>query len=423
MRLPLQISLLSLLIWPSLLFAQSLDEQIRQLDTAWQQLEQRQKVLKDSLEVLKLARIRTKLHARGLPQLQRGEKLIEHAAFMLVYDEAHEQAAWVAHMLVPEVREGNVSRTNDFRVDPLVATGTAVEKDYFLKFPQDDGSIKYDGFGYDRGHLAPSADFRWSATALSESYFYSNMSPQVPELNRESWAELESWLRSYMYRFPTTSLYIVSGPVLHDSLPKISRSVNGVSIPEKFFKVVLDFQQQRAIGFLMPNRSIDQPVESWAVSIDEIEGLTGLDFFHQLPDELEDALESQSLIDAWLPADQQDDVRPLKVEALPPGYFNTLTAKTLASFKEPSEVNICGTVVSTKLTSKGHIFLNLDKKFPNQIFTVAIWKDSRKHFSYEPQVALAGKCLCATGKVRLSRGTPTMEIKGEEAIRMWPFEE
>src|SRR5690606_2430798 len=101
------------------------------------------------------------------------------------------QARWVAHIILPDIIDGQVTRSNDFRVDPMVRSGTAVEADYFLQSQKPDGTIEYDGFGYDRGHLAPSADFRWSESALSESYYYSNMSPQLAEFNRNGWAELE----------------------------------------------------------------------------------------------------------------------------------------------------------------------------------------------------------------------------------------
>ena len=340
----------------------------------------------------------------------------------MVYDEAHEQAKWVAHILVPEVSAGNVSRSNDFREDPMVSTGTAVEKDYFLKFEQENGDFEYDGFGYDRGHLAPSADFRWSQKALSESYFYSNMSPQVPELNRGTWAELESILRNYIYRHPKSQLYIVSGPVLHEGLPKIERSINQVSIPEQYFKVVLDMKYQRAIAFLMPNKKITVPIETLTVSIDEAEKISGLDFFANLPDKMEEVLESQNEAAIWLPLAEQDDIMPLDPETLPPGHFNTASAQSFAEFDPHSKINVCGTVVSTKLTGKGHVFLNLDKKFPKQIFTAAIWKDSRLNFSYEPHLELKGKCICVEGTVRMSNGTPTMELKGEEAVKIWKLE-
>ncbi|MEM6804859.1 MAG: DNA/RNA non-specific endonuclease [Bacteroidota bacterium] len=411
--------LLLILLSFSFLYAQDLDGEIRQYEQELKQIEERKENLGLKLESLKLKRIQRDLRNLGNPVLYAGEELIEHAAFSLVYDEQHEQAKWVAHILLPDVIKGNVPRSNDFREDPKVKTGTAEEKDYFLKYPQEDGSFKYDGFGYDRGHLAPSADFRWSGTALSESYYYSNMSPQVAELNRGTWAELESMLRGYMYRHSNTQLYIVSGPVLNDKLPKIERSINGVSIPKFYFKVVLDLNNQRGIAFLIPNKEIKHPIETMAVSIDQIEKITGLNFFANLPGNLENVIEGQTAVKDWLADAQQDDILPLQAEKLPPHHFNTLTARNFAEFDSHSRVNICGTVVSTKLTSKGHIFLNLDKKFPKQIFTAAIWKDNRVNFSYEPHLELEGKCICVEGTVRMSRGTPTMELKGEENVKFY----
>ena len=116
---------------------------------------------------------------------------------ILGYNENHEQAQWVSHIVLPDVEKGNVSRTNNFRKDELVTSGTASKADYWYS-------------GYDRGHLAPSADFRWSKTALSESYFYSNMAPQLPELNREKWAELENAIREYVIE-NKIQVYVVTG--------------------------------------------------------------------------------------------------------------------------------------------------------------------------------------------------------------------
>ena len=108
---------------------------------------------------------------------------------------------------------------NNFRKDELVTSGTASKADYWYS-------------GYDRGHLAPSADFRWSKTALSESYFYSNMAPQLPELNREKWAELENAIREYVIE-NKIQVYVVTGGILNDSLPRMQNKgrENEVSIP------------------------------------------------------------------------------------------------------------------------------------------------------------------------------------------------
>ena len=370
-------------------------------------------------EDLLLRRLRFDLNALGLPALAPEDTLIEHQAYSLVYSEAHEQAKWVAHLIIPEVIDGEVARSNDFRPDPQVRSGTAVEADYFLKYEQPNGHYEYEGFGYDRGHLAPSADFRWSEVALSESYFYSNMSPQAPEFNRERWAELEGMLRDYLKRSPQTQLYVVTGPLLHDRLPKVERSVNGVSIPEKYFKVLLDYQQQRGIAFLMPNHKLAYPVETYAVPIDSVEKVSGLDFFPKLPDALEQAIESQREPHQWLPERQQQDAEPMLPQALPQGTYNTVQARFFAENGE--RVTICGTVVDTKLTRGGHTFLNLDKKFPNHIFTLAVWKSNAVNFSYQPHEALIDQRVCAKGKLKLSDGVPTMELRSEKEV--WLMDE
>ncbi|MCI4671554.1 MAG: DNA/RNA non-specific endonuclease [Bacteroidia bacterium] len=406
---------ISLCIYPS--FSQDLDSQIKEQEVELKRLFLQQKDVELKLEKLKLAKIRLNLEEIGLPALNEREEVIKHKAMYLVYDEEHEQAKWVAHIIRPEVVLGNVGRSNDFRKDPKINTGSAQEEDYFLKYLKPDSSYKYDGFGYDRGHLAPSADFRWSSIALSESYFYSNMSPQSPKFNRGKWAELESVIRSYIDRNPKTQLYVVTGPVLADDLPKVERSINKVSIPQKYYKVVLDYDKQKAIAFLLPNEECLAPVESYATSIDEVEQLTGIDFFPSLPDEMENVLEKSSSPKAWLPNSMQEDVLPIKASKLPPKSYNTIQARLFAGTGE--KVRVCGTVVSTKLTSKGHTFLNLDKKFPNQIFTVSIWRDNASNFSYAPHIELKDKQVCFEGKVTLSQGTPTMEIRHEKVVELF----
>ncbi len=379
-------------------------------------LQAQQEALQSRMEKLKLTQCQLEIERIALPAVGEGEQVIFHSAMALSYNEAHEQANWVAHIILPDVLEGNVSRSNDFRVDSAIASGSAEEADYFLKYPQADGSFEYDGYGYDRGHLAPSADFRWSETALSESYFYSNMSPQAPEFNRGRWAELEGYLREYLKRNRQTKLYVVTGPILQDDLPKVERSINGLSLPEKYFKVVLDLEQQRAIAFLMPNHELAYPVETYAVSIDSVEKVSGLDFFPALPDPLEVELESQRTVYDWLPEKQQEDAEPILPDDLPRNSYNTVQARFFADRNE--EVKICGTVVDTRLTQNGHTFLNLDKKFPNHIFTVAIWQSNATNFSYEPSELLKNQRVCVTGKIELSRGVPTMEARTEEDIEI-----
>ncbi|MFM7727925.1 MAG: DNA/RNA non-specific endonuclease, partial [Flavobacteriales bacterium] len=208
--------------------------------------------LTGQLEDLKFQSMRHQLAQVGLPQTASCDEVIYHTAYALVYDESHEQAKWVAHMLLPDVATGTEGRTNDFRIDPLIKTGSAEDEDYALKVKTPEGKTKTEGFGYDRGHLAPSADFRYSKKALSESYFYSNMSPQTPGLNRGRWADLEDAMRGACVKH-ASPLFIVTGGVLHAKLPKLERGKNKVSVPEHYYKLVLDLEHGEAIAFIMPN--------------------------------------------------------------------------------------------------------------------------------------------------------------------------
>ncbi len=393
------------------LFGQTLDAEIKALENQIEELELRQKGLADQVETVKLSRIHRDLEAVGLPS----DNYVKHSALFLEYAEAYEQAKWVAHILTPDVITGTAYRSNDFREDPLVTTGTAVEKDYFLKTPKGDGEFEYDGFGFDRGHLAPSADFRWSKKALSESYFYSNMSPQRPGFNRESWAELEGSMRGYIQDHPTTQLYIVTGPVLKEGLPKVERATNNLAIPEMYFKVILDLKGGKAIGFLMPNQKTTYPLISFAKTIDEVEEVTGLNFFSKIKNE-EEIEKSLDKIH-WFPETKKGDVEPIYPPSLPSGHFNTVQAKQHA--KANKEITVCGTVVSTRYSRSGNLWFNLDKKFPNQIFSFFISKKDLANFSFDPEAEFKGQVVAVKGKVRPSDNAVMMKVLREENIELF----
>ncbi len=394
------------------LLGQPLSEQISTVKEELAALEAEKSRLLLQLEELKLSKIQEDLTAIGLP----GEAPIMHSALALEYAEEHEQARWVAHIILPDIITGNVARTNDFRVDPLVSSGTAVEEDYFLKYLQPDSTYEYDGFGYDRGHLAPSADFRWSQKALSESYFYSNMSPQLADFNREGWAELEGFLRGYIYDNPGTQLYVVTGPVLEEDLPVLERSVNELSIPRMFYKVALDLENERAIAFLVPHEAIEYPLDHYAVPVDEVEAITGLDFFNQLPDAQEQAIEGTLEKLDWFEELAQGDVQPIYAPSLQPGHFNTIQARQ--QIGRGREVKVCGTVVGTRYSRSGNAWLNVDKRFPNQVFSVFIRKADLVNFSYEPTKELLNQEVCFEGEVENFNGTPTMNLSKEEEVSL-----
>lgn len=408
---------LSLLLLPFCGVAQNYQSEIKALQGELQSLKQQETVILEKIEGFKLKDAHEDLMQHGLPAVHAEDEVIKHECMALVYSERHEQAKWVAHVIMPDIVDGKESRTNDFRPDPLVKTGTAVESDYFLKKQLESGDFEYDGFGYDRGHLAPSADFRWSKTALSESYFYSNMSPQLPEFNREGWADLEATIRGYIFRNPGVRLYVTTGPVLHDNLPHIERGMNKVSIPEKFYKVVMDLENKRGIGFVMPHEKLTSGLDKYAMTIREVEALTGHDFFSDVEDPVEEMVESKKDITLWLPEESLGDVDPIHPPSLPPRHFNTKQAKLYMDRNE--KVRICGTVVGARTSRKGNILLNLDKKYPNQVFTVFVRKEEIVNFSYDPEEYWKGKTVVVHGQVANLGGTPAMFIEKEDQIGLF----
>ncbi len=389
--------------------AQPIQNQLDSLAAILEEVDAQRTQVLSQLESVKLKKIRLDLKAWGLPD----SSYIEHTAMMLSYNEEHEQANWVAHIILPDIKDGAVTRTNDFRPDPKVTTGTAEEADYFLKYLQEDSSYIYDGFGYDRGHLAPSADFRWSFTALSESYYYSNMSPQRPGFNRYSWAELENALRSYVYNHPGTQLYVVGGPVLHEDLPAITRSVNGVSIPESYFKIAVDLDRKRGIGFIMPNRQVSAPLETFAKPIRDIETELGYDFGSKLPDEIQDEIETLADVKTWLDL-PETDVKPLDPTQLSKGHFNTIQAKI--HMGKNREIIVCGTVVSMRKSKSGNIWMNLDKNFPNHVFSAYIPKDKVLGFPFNPLKHWSQKEVCIEGIVQNFDNIPTIRIDRSKQV-------
>ncbi len=383
-------------------------QQRDKLEAQLAMLQAREEKLLAEIERLDLADLRDTL-LPYLPTLADGEYLIKHSLMVLVYSEPNEQAKWVGHVLSPRVIEGEVNRTNDFRIDPQVRTGSAVEADYFLKYLQPDSTYQYDGYGYDRGHLAPSADFRWSEIALSESYYYSNMSPQLPDFNRGVWATLENELRGYLYRNPTHNLIVFTGPVLEPDLPVQERSPNELTIPRKYWKVVYDPTAGRMAGFLLPNEGSEYPVSRFAVPVDEVEQAAGIDFYPNLSDDREALLEASIDKAAWLESVALGEAEPLEATALPRNHFNTIQARRYMD--QSTDVHVCGKVVGARTSRAGNVLLNLDKKYPNQIFTVFVRKENLINFPYDPEEAFQGKVICARGRVVNLSGKPAMFIE------------
>ncbi len=219
-----------------------------------------------------------------IPELKENEVVISHLGYSVSYNETHEQANWIAYELTSEELMGTVERKDRFKPDPDVATGSATVDDYKKS-------------GYDRGHLAPAADMKWSEEVMAESFYFSNMSPQVPGFNRGIWKLLEELVRTWAKE--DGALYVVTGGVLQEGLPTIGK--NGVSVPQYYYKVVLDYREPeiKAIAFLIPNEKTDKEISTFVVPINRIEELTGINFFPKLEDTIEEQLESTSEFSIW----------------------------------------------------------------------------------------------------------------------------
>ncbi len=216
-----------------------------------------------------------------LPTGKSQGQLVEHQGYTLDFRDAYKQADWVAYPLLDTHTYGDAERKNEqFKPDPTVETGSATPADYVRS-------------GYDRGHLAPAGDFKFSQQMMSESFYMSNVSPQAPQFNRGIWEHLEEQVRSWANR--DRGLYVVTGPILKPGLPTIGRQ-NQVAVPEQYYKVLLycNSPKIRMIGFLLRNEPSDQPLPSFVVPVSQIEALTGLTFFPKIPVALQQKLKNQS---------------------------------------------------------------------------------------------------------------------------------
>ena len=200
-------------------------------------------------------------------------ELIKHKYYTLSFIEEHEQAEWVHYLLTKEMIEGPAKRKDNFKADPLVSTGSASPKDYVKS-------------GYDRGHLAPAADMKIDDVSMSESFYMTNMSPQAPSFNRGGWKKIEALVRTWA---KVEDVYVTVGGILTKDLKKIGQ---GVSVPEHFYKIIFNPKNKTVIAFYTPNTKLINPIETYVVTVDEIEKITNIDFFSELEDGLENRIEA-----------------------------------------------------------------------------------------------------------------------------------
>lgn len=231
-----------------------------------------------------------------LPSTALGE-VVSHQFYAISYVEKYEQPEWVAYELTADrLNAPWVDRTDNFRPDHMVAEGSATPNDY--------RNTKYD-----RGHLCPAADMAFSEQAMSETFLLSNISPQEPGFNKGVWRELEELTRDWAKR--SKHLYVVTGPVLTQPI-KFWIGENQVAVPPSYYKVLLDLEdpERKAIGFVLPNETSDERIESFATTVDEVEKLTGINFFQKLLPPAEEAgLEANFDLNLWKSNDKKYQIR------------------------------------------------------------------------------------------------------------------
>jgi len=234
--------------------------------------------------------------ANYLPTSTTGD-VVRHKYYTLSYSENDEQAEWVAYVLTRKRLQMEwQDRPDLFESDPLVRTGSATLSDYR-------------GSGYDRGHLAPAADMAFNTTAITETFYLSNISPQVRDFNHGVWKELEELSRDWAIKF--NKLYVVTGPILKDG-GKGEIGANRVTVPTAYYKILLDLSETnpKAIAFIVPNEVSYDPLFKYTVSIDEVEKQTGINFYPRLMSrELERELESNPNHDLWPFSKKKFDLR------------------------------------------------------------------------------------------------------------------
>jgi endonuclease G len=210
--------------------------------------------------------------------------IVHHEGYSLSYNEDHEQAEWVAY----ELKKEHITTTNFkrpyFEVDNTIKTKSAHWKNYKQS-------------GFDRGHLCPAGDRKYSQLVHDETFLTSNISPQRHDFNSGIWNSLEQKVRYWASKYD--GVYVITGGILEDDLETIGSE--NVSVPNYFFKIICDYNNgnPKLIAFLMKHENTNRPLYNFVVSVDAIELKTGIDFFAQFEDALEVQLESSSSYKNW----------------------------------------------------------------------------------------------------------------------------
>jgi endonuclease G len=208
--------------------------------------------------------------------------IISYSGYDVMYNPEYKIPKWVKYELTASETDGPDSRKGlNFRPDPSLREPQANDYDY-------------KNSGWSRGHMAPAADFKWSEDAMNETFFFTNCCPQDQSLNAGQWSTLEKKTRDCANKYGR--VLVVTGPIIGENING-TIGANKVVVPDAFFKALMTDSQ--AIAFVMYNTSTNENMQKCAMSVDRLEEITGLDFFPEVDDELENHLESTYTLRYW----------------------------------------------------------------------------------------------------------------------------
>ncbi|MFD2034197.1 DNA/RNA non-specific endonuclease [Belliella marina] len=219
-----------------------------------------------------------------IPEVISRDLFLDYNGFVLEFDTMTQHAKWVSYLLCKDNLGHGEERSSNFRMEKRLGHHS----------PRD---ASYKNSGYDRGHLAPAADMSYSTESMYDSFYLTNASPQVPGFNRGVWKRLEEQIRKFAAEKDT--IFIATGPILDKTLPTMGNSQ--ICIPEYYYKVILKKDQlsPQGIAFILKNEAASGTLSSFAVSIDSVEVLTGINFFPLLDAKQEAQAESKFDLKYW----------------------------------------------------------------------------------------------------------------------------
>jgi endonuclease G len=200
----------------------------------------------------------------GAPSVKAGTTVVCRSAYIIDHDPVAKIPHWVAWTLTPDHAIGCAPRVNAFATDLSLPNGQRAT-------PND-----YAGTGYDQGHLANNADLSWNADVARESFLMSNMSPQLPSVNRGTWKNLESAGRAWVYQTKQTHTFY-AGNVWSANSKTIG--ANKVVVPDALYKIVINHGTGKSYAFLFPHRNgLDPDFTKYQVTVSDIEQFAATSF-------------------------------------------------------------------------------------------------------------------------------------------------